>query len=595
MQFTNPSALWLLALVPLPLMLTRRRTPVRRAVSALFLWQAAVHPAGEGLARRWRHQRWRTAAQMACIAAIAIALSGPLLTMRGGTTVLVFDVSASMAALDAGTTRLQAAQSQARGLVQGLPVSTPVRVIAAASAARDIGEWSAADPRLGAAVDALVPTGGRADLGAAIDFGARVGGVDTIVVFSDAAAAAGRSSAAARPAVQWIRVGRPGPNAAVTRIVARPFAHGERAGQVLVALRNFGSTSRDADVDVSVDGRPVHRTTVRLPAGREHSLYVPLADLGRVVTARIAGGDALSIDDVGSVSVPRPVRVALAGPAGSFLHRALDVNPAVALKRFDGRTDAATLDRAWSSGEADVVVCDRCTDPAVMAPALIVIPPAAHPQRAPVVLSNATHPIAASLEPGDESATAGDGPALPPGSDVILRVAGVPAAVAIEREGRRRVELRFDLSQHDFALTPAFPVLVANAVEWLSGQGQPPPQATSGEPLAIARRGVATSTVHAVGPDGRSRDLRHVGDQSILLDTDMPGHYRIDVAGSEHLVVVNPAVDTESDLSSSTVAVDERVLGAASAAGEVAIAPWLALMALALMAVDWRFRLVRTS
>jgi hypothetical protein len=418
-----------------------------------------------------------------------------------------------------------------------------------------------------------------------------------VIVLSDAELAGGLPSTASPSVVQWVRVGRRGENAAVTRVTARPSAHGGGAGQVLVTVNNYGWNPRDTDIEVSVDGRSVHRASVRLAPQREQSLHIPLADLGQVITARIAGEDALPVDDVRSARGHRAsvVRVAFVGPRGSFVHRAVEVNPTVVLRLYDVRTAGADLDRAWSNGVADIAVCDRCPDAPTLAPTLVATPSTIETSRAPVVLASAAHPVAAALEPGREFATASGGPMLPAGAEVLLRVGSAAAAVAIEQDGRRRVELRFDLSQHDFALTPTFPILIANAIEWLSGQGELSPEVIAGQPLTIPRRGAPVSMVRALGPDGRPRTLRHLADESILADTDIAGDYRINVGGSERLVVVNPAVETESDLSAPlVVTLDRPGVVAASAATGFDAAPWLSLLAVGLLAVDWRFRTLQS-
>jgi len=52
MVFGNPAALWLLALVPLPLLLSRRRPPLRQIVSHIRLWREAARRTGTHVAPR---------------------------------------------------------------------------------------------------------------------------------------------------------------------------------------------------------------------------------------------------------------------------------------------------------------------------------------------------------------------------------------------------------------------------------------------------------------------------------------------------------------------------------------------------------------
>src|SRR4030095_12517468 len=77
-------------------------------------------------------------------------------------------------------------------------------------------------------------------------------------------------------------------------------------------------------------------------------------------------------------------------------------------------------------------------------------------------------------------------------ADVIVRAGATPIVIARQAQGRRMVTLNADLRDPDFPLTTAFPVLVANAIEWLGSSNETPlangialPAATAG-PFEIA-------------------------------------------------------------------------------------------------------------
>jgi hypothetical protein len=333
---------------------------------------------------------------------------------------------------------------------------------------------------------------------------------------------------------------------------------------------------------------------VRLEPARAENVSVALPDLGHVITARLVGEDALSVDDTRAAAALRaPVRVAFLGSRGSFLQRALEVNAAVALRLYDAGTSAEQIDQGWTNGDVDVAVCDRCGEFAPIAPALIVSLPGADTSRGRVTLASASHPLVASLVPGDEIVTAMRAPAAETGAEVVLRVGSVPAVTALDREGRRRIDVHVDLLRHDFVLSPAFPTLMANAVEWLNAPAATPAETTAGEPLALVLRGTPPpSDVRIDGPDGRPREFRAVRQQYVVGDTDVAGTYRVRIAGSERLLIVNPAVERESDLlAADAVALHQNQPADVSIGVSVAIGRWLALLGLVLLALEWRFRL----
>lgn len=589
MNLTSPAALWLLPLCLLPLLLSRRPPATRLVVSNMYLWREAVRHTGGRAALRRPQLTPLMAVQIACIGAIVLSLAGPVISWRGGRTAVVFDVSASMGARDGGATRVEVARARVRSVLAGLPRLGRVRLIRAASSPRLEGEWVASDPRLTAAIDSLQPTGGSADLPAAIALAAANGDIDNVVVVSDgnaATAANGNKS----PAVQLVRVDGAPENTAVTRVAVRRSELGGSAGRVLVALRSYGTKPRDAGVEIEVDGRIVHRSQVQLQPAGSQIVDVEVADLGRFVTARLAAGDALAIDDVRSTAVPLPaaIRVALIGSPGSFLERALSVNPSVSLRTYDRSARLQEI----AAADVDVLVCDRCGDQRLEAmPSLVVTDGATNRTHDVVRVAAPAHPVAAWVEPADLEATVGLASETSSRSDVVLRVGGVPAVTALEADGERRVEVHLDLTTPDFVLSPAFPVLVANAVAWLAAGRALPSEVTAGEPFAFSLP-ASSPAVRATGPDGRPRDVHRAGARFIVGDTDVAGQYKVHVGDSVRVVAVNPDVAAESDLSVPQAAAANRIEPSSpSLRAPFAMARWLILLALALLALEWRLRL----
>src|SRR5258706_9034108 len=165
MTLTHPYALWLLALLPVPLLLARWRTPARRLpVSNLYLWRGLNRlQAARPTLRRVRFD-WLVALQMAFIGIVIAALTDPTVTLQSARAAFVIDVSSSMAANDGPMSRFERARLLEQSVLHALPRRSHVRVIAAGASPRDLGDYAVTDPALTRTLGALAPTAGPSDL-----------------------------------------------------------------------------------------------------------------------------------------------------------------------------------------------------------------------------------------------------------------------------------------------------------------------------------------------------------------------------------------------------------------------------------------------
>ena len=590
MGLTNPAALWLLLFLPLPLLASRKRPRVRRVVSNLYLWQEAVRRSGGSIAPRRRRLTSQVLVQMACIGTFAFSLAGPELAPKTPRTTLVFDVSASMDARDdGGSTRLEAARARAKAMIRELPRFARVRVIVATTVPRQLGEWAASDGLLLNAIDGLASTAGAADLATAIEVAAADTDIANVIAFTDTdIPPAGNDGE--RSKVQWVRLGRRADNVAVTRVTVRRPELGTRRGIVLVSLRNYAEKAREADVEISGDGLVARRRRVQLPPAGSQTIDVELPDIGRFVTATLVGRDALSIDDSRSIAVPAAsaIRVALIGLRGSFVERALEVNRSLSVRRYD---EIAAL-KVEPAESFDALVCDSCDESAESdIPSLAVVDGNGESVRDVVRVVSPAHSLARNVEPGWQPATVAS---VQPASDegeTVLRVGSARVVRAIERNGRRRVVMQRDLTESEFVLSPAFPILVANTVGWLARRHALPREVTAGEPLTFTLPASREHRIRVFGPDGRPRNTRQQQALHIVADTDTAGLYRVEINGSEHVVAVNPNVETESNLSMMQHAFLPELEGSSpSVRAPSGIASVLLLLAAALLAFESRVR-----
>jgi Mg-chelatase subunit ChlD len=602
MTLTHPSVLWLLLLLPLPFLLARRRTPARRqVVSNLYLWRSLIHrdTARPTLRRIRRH--WLVALQMAFMATAIAALAHPTVAFQATRVAFVFDVSGSMAAHDGPVSRLDRARQRAQSILNGLPRRSRVRLIAAGASARDLGDYAATDRSLARALEMLAPTAGPADLAGALDL-ARIADAAAVVhVFSDRSRndSTEPSDNSGGP-VSWETVGRAADNLAVARVAARRLPLNPVDGQVLVEVRNYGGQPRDTEVEIAQDGRVIAREALHVVARGKQTVAAPATRLGHVISARLLGEDALDADNRRWTVVPplKRVRVAIVNRGSPFLEKALAVNPAVSLQNvpFD-RVEQTSRTKAEPAQPPDVVVCEGCRELPRSRGVLIVPPGAGSLGPAALTVVRPDHPIATSLDFGGLFGVSMTAHIVAFDGDVIVRVGDQPAVVAYEHDGQRIVEFRLDVTRSDLALSTAFPILVANAVDWLAARNENPLEIESGEPLRwTLPEAPASDGISVTGPDGRPRHAQLLGRRLTIVETDLPGVYRVRTPASEQAFAVNAAVDSESDLIPGEAETTPLVTTHAPSPlrDQTAIATLLLLLASSVFAVEWWFRRGRT-
>jgi hypothetical protein len=353
-----------------------------------------------------------------------------------------------------------------------------------------------------------------------------------------------------------------------------------------MAVRNYGAASTSGEVVIAQAGSVVGRRTLDLPAGQEASVVFDAAGLEGVVVGRLELSDALAADNARFtiVAPATPLHVRLVG-RNYWVEQAVAAYP-----------DALIIDpdRDDDEREPDVVVCASCDDVVSADPragVLLVPPPAASPREpSAVIVTNSTHPLLRGLN-ADGAFVSPIGPGREPGPGVLAHAASLPVLVAHERDQRRIVELRIDLAASGITSEATFPLLIANAIEWLAEPRRRPTVLVAGEPLRQTLPDDAGDAVIITGPNGRVVPARRSGRELVASDTAVAGTYHVNSHDQDYEFVVNPAIQRESDLSDTRVTVAPMASPALrSGPYRAAISPGLLLAALALLALEWRHR-----
>ncbi len=567
MSLESPLALLALLLVPLVIILhslaLRWR---RREVSSLLFWSEVLRENRASMRIRRILRNLALLAECLAAAALVLALAGPLLVRRGGPSgdlILVLDTTASMSTREGPRARFDEAREKALEALAELGKGSRMLVITSGRAPRLAVGFTDDRESLRRAIQALRPTDEPGDLRDGILLALSLRDAargDRLLVVTDGAFDSLGGIDPARPWMRWIRVGAARSNVGITSLAFRRTVgegnagHAAAAYEMFISLRSFSPHAESFPLTVRAGASVVVRKRMTLAPGEARGLSVPWTGptTGRV-TADIGISDDLTADNRAfAVFAPaRGVRVRLVGAGNFFLESALSSLPNLTVSK------ASSEEAVAAPADSELTVFDGTAVPPLGPGAYIVIdsvPPSlplrargarnslrvthqdpSHPLLASVSLEGVAIARALDLEPG-------------PGFTRIAAAGGAPVMLSWDQGGMKLLLIGFDVQQSDLPLRPAFPVLLANAMDWffpswLSVQAE---QQQAGTPAFLAS--VAGNAVTVTLPGGESLSLAGTGQPFEFTETSRVGFYRVQGGGQAREFAVNLASAGESDI-----------------------------------------------
>ncbi|MGQ9814559.1 MAG: VWA domain-containing protein [Candidatus Roseilinea sp.] len=611
-----PALLFALIAIPILLLYLLRLRRREQTVSSTLLWrQVLLDREANTLWQRLR-RNLLLLLQLITLAFLVFALTRPYVDVPGGISgrhIVLLDASASMQATDVLPSRFEAARARVRDMIEQLGPGDALSIILVDRAPRALIAATDNKAELLNALDAAQPSLHAANWSAAIALAQATAGSESpfITVISDGAGPADGSPASPLSllgdTVRFIPIGTSGDNLAITNLSLRRTLQGLAA---FVRVENMGSQPREALVSLRVDGALADARTLVVPAGQSVAWTVngldPRASAIRA-TLQAGAGNALAIDDTAyAVNTARSIRRALLLSRGNlFLEQALVALPELEVTRAitpPVLSDASPLFATGRDFGFDLFILDNLS---------MTLPPeanalyvgAAAPFTVTGQFSNTgyvrteAHPIMDAVDwrgVNIQSAALLDAPAwLRP----LVQTQGGPALYAGRRNeassaglqtSGRVVVIPFDLRRSDLPLQIAFPVLIANVVEWLAPtQGASVPASIRpGEAVPLPPDSVVQL------PDG---SVVTVGERG-FADTDQLGIYQVVVSGARAPIRSDFAVNffnrAESNIAPNLQAMAGRTELAPAAGAETTISqreiwPWLATLALIVLLVEW--------
>lgn len=492
MSFLAPGYLWLLALAaPLVLLYFFRQRQEERVVPTNFLWVQALQDTRTAAVLRRFLKSLLLLLQLLFLALAVLALSGATATLwAGGSSrlvVAVLDRSASMGAPDGGNgrTRLAAAREALAAAVDGIRDGDRMMLVAVDDRAEVLVPFTGERARLLAAAAAVEVRDLPTDFTAA-----------AVLLRSQVAASAGRSlevlvlSDGAFPdpgplegaAVSFVPFGSGGANDGITDLRVVRGAGG--AASLFASVEAFGGRPllRTLSLRRAGDGGLLDAREVAAPAGGQAVALFPLEGVEPgPLEVRLEGEDGLAVDDrAWCVYRPEaPRRYAVHGRPSRWLRDPSTFRPGM-LGSPDPLPDGAAL---RAVGPLDLVIYNGSVpaDPPPARAALYIdcVPPggavtvAGTMEFPPVLDWSRTHPVTRHAEFSDllvVEALRLEG--VPPAAVLVDSPRG-PLLALLETPETRALLVPFDLDRSNFPLRLAFPLVMANALDYFFAARRP--------------------------------------------------------------------------------------------------------------------------
>jgi hypothetical protein len=538
MNLVDPSAL-LLAGLALPIIvfyilkIRLRRVPV----STLLFW----HQIFEEKKRRSLWQRLRhllsLLLQLAFLGLLVFALADPIFRWqqaRARRIVLVVDNSSSMNARDVLPTRLDAAKAEGQTLIDGMRLGDELALVAAGAQPRVACGPTDHQRTLRAALASIEPVDGPTRVTEAVALARRLLSgsekIRRVVVLSDGSFN-GAADLSRQDDVELIGLGKKTGNVGITRLQARRSLLDPIGYEILVEVVNASDEPVSFRLELDLDLDPIDVVPLNLAPGEKTVQVIEKtsADGGRL-RATIDRDDSLPADNTAWAILPRRARqkVSLVTPGNLFLEKVFEAIPLVDLAVVKGPKDATGPFGGPQLGVAAtapyVTVFHRKVPDVLPAANVVVIEPETS---GPLwQIGELIHNPVVAKQDKDSPLMLHirlDNVVMPEARKLALKVpakvlaesaAGDPLYAVLEQPGAaataKVVLLTVDLDKSDLPLQTAFPIMMANLLNWFGGtKGELREALPAGSVAEVELPGASNPGLEHVllRPDGRQQTI----------------------------------------------------------------------------------------
>ncbi|MGJ3239321.1 MAG: vWA domain-containing protein [Anaerolineae bacterium] len=615
MSFLTPiGALGALIAIPIILLYILRLRRRETVVSSHYLWQQILRDHEANTPWQRLRRNILLILQLIILALLVLALMRPaqiIPTITASKTVILLDASTSMNATDGdGASRFAQAQQEALLLLNELGVDDELAVIRVGNQVETLTNYTRNFRDARTAITSAQTGEGRADWSTALTLavaGAQGAEQFSIIIISDNTVPEAQELPENIPAPQYRFVGTSSANVAITALAPRTLAGANT--QLFAQVHNYSDDAHEVTLVVRLDGNLWDSVTGTLNARSERAFVFEVDQTFDTVQAELilpAGTvDHLAVDNrayaVASDTRTRRVLL-LSNQRNIFIEEVLRSLPGVQSFRGDASNPtlpATPYDLYVFNGYLPTTLPD--------ADMLIINPPrdselftlgAERTDTANLSVSNRDHPLASFLNVESVNLLRfrqlnGVEWARP-----IVSASGGDVLLAGENRGRQIAIMGFDLLNSDLPLQIAFPILIANMVEWstpttLINQSN----LSIGDSVRINPANEAQS-VRVTRPDGSLWTQVIASETLTYTDTEQAGLYSIalmdadEAVLTEQMLAVNVFGLGESDITPLTDAdTDVNAISTDTDAEEqVGWREWwptVVLLALLVLILEW--------
>ncbi len=615
MNFLSPTAFLLFGLAaPIVMLYILRLRRRREPVSTLMFWEQIFREKQTtSLFQKLKHLL-SLLLQLLFLALLVLALARPqfaFVTKSARQVILILDRSASMNAVDGTLSRLESAKQGALRMVDNLRFIDEMMVISCHTQPVIHSPFTNHQKSLRHAIESIVPTDVKTDLQPALAVAhsmAQTKSNPEIVVFSDFhqvpdSLLIQRKTPQSPPSdtkvhLLPVNLGVEG-NVGITQFRVRKSLANAFDYQTLLTVINASVEEKSFNVelylnDALLDVRPY----TLAPGGSKSELFTNFTMEAGRLKAVLDVEDALSTDNVAYAALPKreQIPILLVTPNNPFLENALAVDEKLDL--------TVVAPDQYDPGVAgyEVIIFDRYNPPTLGdGNYMFIYPPKAgaiwqigESLEIPIITEwERKHPILRHVHLDNVQITEAYQVNVPATTNVLVRSFEDPLLIVEENPNRRVVFIAIDTLKSDLPLRIAFPLIIANTIQWFQGKSEIEEyHLQAGEVLKKRIDGAAAiESVTIVGPTGESWEIT-VGKGELLFDeTSVAGFYELKIGEREEVWAVNLTDAAESQIRTAAGVTDpseekEIVLGGSAL---LHYPPWIYLVVVAVLlsAVEW--------
>ncbi len=515
------------------------------------------------------------------------------------------------AARDASNSRLDSAKQRGLRMVEGLRFMDEMMVIGCHAKPTIHSPFTNHQKSLRQAIQSIQPTDINTNLEPALDLAYAVAQTKPsaeIVIFSDFQAVSEDmltqlQNPGEEISLHPIQVGAASDNVGITQFRVRKSLVNAFDYQTLLTVVNASEEEKKCNFELYFNEDLFDVRPYTLAPGESKSeIFSNFTFEGGQLKAVLDVADALRTDNVAYAALPKRehIPVLLVTEEKPFLEKALSVDENLDL--------SVTTPEDYDANATGyhIVIFDRFNPPTLGDGNYVIIYPPKNsdapaswkigaPLETPIITDwERTHPILRHVHLENVQIGEAYHVTPPATAEVLARSFEAPVLFVEVTPNRKFVFAAIDILQSDLPLRIAFPVIIANTIQWFQGSsGIEEYHLHTGEVLTWKSDGDGTdlpTTVTITGPGDRTWKTAVERGEGLFDQTDIAGFYTLKIGDNEKMWAVNLADEPESHIGVNTL-VENLLTESVTLSGSSLLRypPWVYLVFLAavLSVVEW--------